>query len=100
MTKLKNITLDELKKAEDAAFDVAQVVSDLHRRASQGYADEIPEPLQLASSFASVSRAFAEMSAWLLAKAAIQEQKRVLEARLREIDPSAPVTSAHKDNQP
>lgn len=82
MAKLKNVTAEELKAFEDQCFDVGRVAADLHRRASQGYADTIPGPLSLASSFASMSRTLAELSAWCLMKAALQEQERLIEDRL------------------
>lgn len=83
MAKLKNVTEAEFKDAEEKVFEVAQTIVDLHRRASQGYADDVPNPLELASSFASASRTLAEMSSYFLLKAALDESQRELEQRLR-----------------
>lgn len=83
MAKLKNVTLTELKVAENQCFELGQIIGDLHRRASQGYADEIPEPLSLANSFVAMSRTLADMSAWFLMKAALDEQRRMIDVQLK-----------------
>jgi hypothetical protein len=86
MVRLKNVTVDEFKDAEARAFEVSQVIADLHRRAEQGYADPVPNPLELASSFASISRTLAELSAYFLMKAGLDEQRRLIEAQLQKRD--------------
>lgn len=84
MAKLKNVTPQEFKDAEDKMFEVSQIIGDLHRRASQGYADDVPEPLALASSFASASRILADMSSYFLMKASLDEQRRTIAAQLNQ----------------
>lgn len=84
MARLKNVTEAELKEAEDKMFEASQLVADLHRRASQGYAEKFAEPISLASSFLSASRTLADMAHYLLLKAALQEQERSIEAMMTE----------------
>lgn len=83
MAKLKNVTLAEFKDAEEKMFDVSQIVGDLHNRASQGYAESVPEPLAMATSFASASRTLAEMASYFMMKAALDEQRRTIAENLK-----------------
>lgn len=84
MAKLKNVTMAELKALEDKAFDVSQEAADLHHRGTSGYADKIESPLALASAFAGMSRTLADLSAWCLSKAALQEKEREIERMMTE----------------
>lgn len=82
MAKLKPVTVPELASARERALDLAQAVTDIHRRAEQGYVDEVADPARAAKNFASASRALAELAGWLLMKATINEYKAELEIEL------------------
>lgn len=83
MPKLKNVTLAELEAAAEAALDAGQEAAAVLRPLEQGYHDDIPTPLRLASSFLAASATLAEVARQLLVKAALAEQKAELEKRLR-----------------
>jgi hypothetical protein len=83
MPKLKNVTLEELHAAAEAAQDAGQLASHIAQRAEQGYLDEVPEPIQRASAFMGAAAALNEVARMLILKATLQEQRRELEERLR-----------------
>lgn len=83
MPKLKAVTFEELKAAEDLSFDLQGTMSDLSSRMQQGYCGDLNEPLSLASSFLSLSRAAGEMAANLLVKAKMDEMRREAERLIK-----------------
>ena len=84
MPKLKNVTADELNACINTAQDAGQFAGAIVSRIEQGYCDEIPEPIQAAAAFMGASAILAEVARHLLMKAALQEQRAMLEAKLRE----------------
>lgn len=84
MPRLKNVTNADLAKLADAAFDVSQDAADYTQRLGQGYGDTLEGPLQRASGFLSVSRAFADLAHIILTKAQLEEQVRQTEKMVRD----------------
>jgi hypothetical protein len=78
MPKLQIVTLEELKAAEDAAFEVSQTIAGLLRRVD--YMGEIEKPLGFASSFLSMSRTAADLAAHFIVQSKMQEMTREIEA--------------------
>lgn len=73
MAKLKNVTNEELRAANDA-IDVANLW-DLANRIEKLYCDEIENPLEIASSFLAISRSAADVASKIMLKAKHQELK-------------------------
>lgn len=87
MPKLKNVTVEDLRKAEAETDESSQMLHDMADRIVKGYVDVIDKPIELARHFLSLSRSASDLAAALLTKAALQELERetraMLEARLK-----------------
>lgn len=79
MAKLKNVDAEELQAADHAASDMIQTLHDLTNRIEKMYVDPLPDPLAVARTFYSLSRASAEMVTMLLAQHQMLEQQRQID---------------------
>jgi hemerythrin-like domain-containing protein len=82
--KLPNVTMAELKAADEIGNDLHATIADLLNRLEKGYSDPIESPVALARSFLALSRTTADLSSQLLFRAALQEDKAELEKLLTE----------------
>ncbi len=90
MAKLKNVTQEELKTADDAACDLMATLHDISNRMEKGYVDDkLVEHIAMVRTYNALARASLNMVSQLLVKSALDEQKRQIEAMLKERDKQA-----------
>lgn len=86
MAKLKALTTEELKAAQERAFDVGQEMTDLSRRLESNIDVPIEDPVDAARTFSTVARNAADLAAKLLFRLSLQEKHAELEALRRKRD--------------
>lgn len=86
MAKLKNVTEAEISALTERAEILLASLHDVTNRIEKSYCDDLQNPVSAARTFAVVSRAAADLTVHLLARNAMQEQKRDIERMLKERD--------------
>lgn len=84
MPKMPNVTEVELRFALDGGDDLLMALHDFASRLEHGYCDTLERPAQLARGLSAIASASARMATLVLAKSEMQEQKKELEALMRE----------------
>lgn len=84
MPKLQNVTAEELAALTDSTMEVMGTMQNVVKRIEAGYADPIPEPCQLASTFHALARTMSGITAIFIMKAKLNEIRANTEARIRE----------------
>lgn len=83
MPKLKAVTTDELKDLIDRAQDVQGDAAGIAHRLETNFSTEIESPGRCAAAALAVSRAFTELASVLMARTALDEQKREIDKMMR-----------------
>ncbi len=84
MAKMNPVSKAEVEAAMEAAFDLQQTIADIANRLEKGYADPLPNATTAARAFNALVRTTADLTTHLLAKASLDEQKRELDALMRQ----------------
>lgn len=84
MPKLDEVTEAEIKAAIASGEDMLMALHDFNNRIEKGYVANIEKPAELARSLSNMATACSRACTLLLAKLAMQEDKRELERLMAE----------------